>query len=164
MKYQWIVLLFAICVVACQSPSPSKWTSVKYIMGKPSLVNLNLGDTAQSIGDILSYEATLSDTSGNIVGEVMGENITIDVVEGDSLNPINSVERTGMVIFNFGNENEIIVDGMNSAYKGEVKMKMGVTQLRPIIGGTGIYKGIKGQLFATPTENGTYSLVFEMKN
>lgn len=164
MKLLSILSFIALFSFACKDSSKIRWTKATYIMDKPVLVNLNLGDTAQSHGDLTAYEGVLKDTAGKIVGEVLGINTVIDLMDGDSLQPVHNIERSGMLVFNFGDENEIVVDGANSAHKGQQKMKMGMPQSKAIVGGTGIYKGIKGVMTSTPEQDSTYTVVFDIKN
>lgn len=143
--------------------SGSNWTSEKYIMDPPELTNLNFGDSSQSHGDKTIFEADLRDTIGNVVGEVLGEKINVDILDGDSIEPVYNIVRTGLTVFDFGDEHQIMVDGHTTSKRGEQKMIKGIPQTKPIIGGTGRYKGIRGQMTSTPNENGTYTVVFEMK-
>jgi hypothetical protein len=158
------ILLSTFCfLIGCQDQSDSNWVIEKYIMDSPKLTYLNLGDSSQSHGDELFYEANLRDTAGNVVGEALGHKMTVDIMDGDSTQPVYKTVRTGMSFFDFGDENQLMVDGHTLTRKGEQKMIKGLPQKLGIIGGTGRYKGVRGELTATPNENGTYTFVFEMK-
>ena len=163
MKKIFLLLLTVCFLMGCQEQSSSNWVSEKYIMDVPVLVNLNLGDSSHSHGDQHFFEGILRDTVGNVVGEVLGQKITIDLMDGDSTQPIYKTVRTGMTVFDFRDENQIMVDGHTLTKQGEQKMIKGLAQTLPIMGGTGRYKGIRGQLTATPNENGTYTFAFEIK-
>lgn len=127
------------------------------------MVNINIGDTTHDHGDGMAFEAVLRDTSGKVVGEVLGWLITVDIMDGDSANPTHVVERMGTMVYNFGNENEIVVQGGTSYHKGEQQMKLGISQKRAIVGGTGKFKGIDGEVTTTRNNDGSYLHVLEMK-
>lgn len=163
MKQFLVIFTAAVFLLSCQNQTASKWSTIKFIQGKPNLVHLNLGDSAHGHGDGMAFEASIKDTSGVEVGEVLGWLITVDIMEGDSVNPIHVSERLGTMVFNFGNENEIVAQGGTSYHKGEQQMKLGLAQKRAITGGTGKYKGIMGEVTTTRNEDGTYLHVLDIK-
>ena len=118
MKQILIIFSAALLLLSCQNQSSSRWTIIKFIQGEPNLVHLNLGDSAHGHGDGTAFEAPLMDTSGVEVGEVLGWLVTVDIVEGDSANPIHVSERLGTMVFNLGDENEIVAQGGTSYHKG----------------------------------------------
>ncbi len=148
---------------ACQQQTESKWEIITFKQDKPALVHLNLGDTATSHGDGMAFEAAIRDTTGKVAGEVVGWLITVDIMDGDSTNPINITERIGSMVFNLGNENEIVAQGGTSYQPGSLQMKEGLSQKRAIVGGTGIYKGIEGEVTTTRNDDGTYTHVLDIK-
>lgn len=163
MKNLLILLFVGLLAVGCQQSSSSKWTTIKLIQGEPILVNLNLGDTSQTHGDGMAFEAPIKDTAGNPVGEVLGWLVTVDIMDGDSANPVNITERIGTIIFNFGEESEIIAQGGTSYLKGNQQMQYGILQKRAIVGGTGKYKGVNGEVTTTRNDDGTYTHVLDFK-
>ncbi|MEY4628554.1 MAG: hypothetical protein RLZZ595_880 [Bacteroidota bacterium] len=161
---QFLVIFTAACfLLSCQNQTASKWSTIKFIQGNPALVHLNLGDTAHGHGDGMAFEASIKDTSGVEVGEVLGWLVTVDIMEGDSANPIHISERLGTMVFNLGDENEIVAQGGTSYHKGEQQMKLGIAQKRAIVGGTGKYKGISGEVTTSRNEDGTYMHVLDVK-
>lgn len=162
MKNLFTLILLSIVFVSCQQSS-SKWTTIKFVQEKPVLVHLNLGDTANSHGDGMAFEAAIKDTAGNKAGEVLGWLVTVDIVDGDSINPVHITERIGTMVFNLGEENEIIAQGGTSYQKGEQQMKSGLQQKRAIVGGTGKYKGVNGEVTTTRNDDGTYTHVLDVK-
>ena len=163
MKQLLVIFSAAYFLLSCQNQNASKWTTIKFIQGNPALVDLNLGDTANGHGDGMAFEAPIKDTSGVEVGEVLGWLVTVDIMDGDSANPINISERIGTMIFNLGDENEIIAQGGTSYNKGKQQMENGLSQKRAIVGGTGKYKGIAGEVITTRNEDGTYTHVLDLK-
>jgi hypothetical protein len=163
MKYLLFSAFVFSLLTGCKQESQSSWQTIKFIQDKPALVHLNLGDTAHSHGDGMAFEAVIKDTAGNVAGEVMGWLITVDIMDGDSTSPVHIAERIGSMVFNFGDENEIVAEGATSYHHGERQMKEGISQKRAIVGGTGKYKGIKGEVTTTRNEDGTYLHVLDVK-
>ena len=162
MKNLFTLLLLSIVFVSCQSTA-SKWTTIKFIQEKPVLVHLKLGDNAHSHGDGMAFEAAIKDTTGNNVGEVLGWLVTVDIMDGDSASPVHIADRLGTTVFNLGDENEIIAQGGTSYHEGEQQMKFGLSQKRAIVGGTGKYKGVNGEVPTTRNDDGTYTHVLDVK-
>ncbi len=67
------------------------------------------------------------------------------------------------MVFNLGDENEIVAQGGTSYHQGQAQMKEGLSQKRAVVGGTGIYKGIAGEVTTTRNEDGTYTHVLDVK-
>ena len=159
-------LLFTIIVstilLACQEKSTSSWTNIKLTQDVPSLVRLNLGDSSEGHGDGMAFEASLRDTAGNEVGEVLGWLITVDLLDGDSLNKIYKTDKFGSMVIKLGDD-EIIAQGRTYYSQDQKLMKSGVPQRRAIVGGTGKYKGVTGQITTTRNEDGTYTHELEVK-
>jgi hypothetical protein len=160
-----IILVFAatIYLLSCQNQPAEKWETQKFIQDNPSLTQINLGDTTHDHGDGIAWESPLRDTIGNIVGEAYGLLITIDIMDGDSTNPSYIRERIGTSVFNFGDENEIITDGIVSFHDGQQRLKVGLTQIFPIVGGTGKYKGVEGEFSVTRQADSTNVYIFNIK-
>jgi hypothetical protein len=160
-----IILVFstAIFLLSCQNQPASKWETLKFIQVNPQLTTLNLGDSAHGHGDLRAWEATLRDTLGNNVGESMGWSVIVDIMDGDSANPNYITERTGLRILNFGDENEIVGSGITIHHKGEQRMKLDLSLVYPIIGGTGKYKGAEGEFTVTRNSDTSYIYLITIK-
>lgn len=163
MKQVFAIFTAAFFLLSCQNQTGSAWQTLTYIQDKPFLTHVNLGDTAHGHGDGMAYEATLKDTTGTTVGEVLGWIITVDIMDGDSANPAHFTERIGTMVIKFDEENKIIASGGTSNHKGEQVMKLGIDQKRAVVGGTGKYKGIKGEITTSRNEDGTYKHVLDVK-
>jgi hypothetical protein len=163
MKKFLSIFTAAFFLLSCQNQSSSGWQTLTYIQEKPLLTHVNLGDSSHGHGDGMAYEATLKDTTGTSVGEVLGWLITVDIMDGDSANPVYISESIGTMVFNLGEENEIVAQGGIIYHKGEKLMKLGLAQKRAIVGGTGKYKGIMGEVTTTRNDSGTYTHVLDFK-
>ena len=161
---QFLVIFSAVFfLLSCQNQAGSDWQTLTFTQDKPFLTHVNLGDTAHGHGDGMAYEAVLKDTAGKPVGEVLGWMITVDIMDGDSANPAYITERIGTMVIKFDEENKIIASGGTINSKGEQVMKLGIGQKRAVVGGTGKYKGIKGEVTTTRNEDGTYMHVLDVK-
>jgi len=163
MKQFLVIFTAAFFLLSCQNQTGSAWQTLTFIQEKPFLTHVNLGDTAHGHGDGMAFEAVLKDTAGTAVGELLGWMITADIVDGDSANPVHITERIGTMVFNFDDENKITASGGTSYKKGEVLMDPEVSQKKAVVGGTGKYKGIKGEVTTTRSEDGTYRHVLDVK-
>jgi hypothetical protein len=163
MKQFLAIFTAAFFLLSCQNQTGSAWQTMTYIQEKPLLTHVNLGDTAHGHGDGMAFEAVLKDTAGTAVGEVLGWMVTVDIVDGDSANPVHITDRIGTMVIKFDDENKIIVSGGTSYKKGEEIMEPEVSQKRAVVGGTGKYKGIKGEVTTIRKENGTYTHVLDVK-
>lgn len=163
MKQMFLVFGTVIFLLSCQNQPASKWETMKFIYDTPSLTHINLGDSAVGHGDGLAWEAPFRDTLGNIVGTAYGFVITIDMMDGDSANPSHVIERTGTTIFDFGDENEIIGESLFSFHNGQKRLKVGLSQVFPVVGGTGKYKGVEGEFSVTRQSDSTNVYLFNIK-
>ena len=163
MKQFLAIFTAALFLLSCQNQTGSAWQTLTYIQDKPVLIHVNLGDTAHGHGDGMAFEAVLKDTTGKAVGEVLGWIVTVDIVDGDSANLIKVSDRIGTMVFDLGDENEIIAQGGTSYHHGEQQMKLGIAQKRAIVGGTGKYKGVEGEITTTRHDDGTYTHVLDIK-
>ena len=160
MKQIILVLATAIYLLSCQNQPVAKWETLEFILGKRQLTTLNLGDSAHGHGDGRAWKATLSDTLGNIVGNAFGWTVTIDIMDGDSANPKYITERTALSILNFGDENEIVIQGIYGEHHGEQRISLA---LDPIVGGTGKYKGAEGEMKVTRKADSTIAVLLNIK-
>ena len=163
MKQIILVFATAIYLLSCQNQPVSKWETLKLIQDNPLVTQINLGDPAHGHGDGTAFEAPLRDTLGNIVGEALGWTVTVDIMDGDLTNPKILKERIGTSVFNLGDENEIVGSRITSYYDGEQRLKLGLPQVYPIMGGTGKYKGIEGEFSATRQADSSYVYFFNFK-
>jgi hypothetical protein len=163
MKQILLVFTAAFFLLSCQNQNGSSWQTMTFIQDKPLLSHVNLGDSAHGHGDGMAYEAILKDTTGTAVGEVLGWMVTVDIVDGDSANSVHITERIGTMVIKFDDENKIVASGGISYKSGEQLMKIGIAQKRAVVGGTGKYKGVKGEVTTSRNVDGTYKHVLDVK-
>ncbi len=163
MKQFLVIFTAAFFLLSCQNQTGSDWQTLTFIQEKPILTNVNLGDTAHGHGDGMAFEAVLKDTAGTEVGEVLGWMTTVDIEDGDSANPVYITDRIGTMVLKFDEENKIIASGGTSYKKGEQEMNIEIPQKRAVVGGTGKYKGIKGEVTTSRNKDGIYKHVLSVK-
>jgi len=163
MKQFIVIFSAAFFLLSCQNQTGSTWQTLTFTQDKPFLTHLNLGDTAHGHGDGMAFEAVLKDTTGTAVGEVLGWMVTVDIADGDSANTVHMTDRIGTMVFKFDDENKIVASGGTVYHKGEQIMKLGIEQKRAVVGGTGKYRGIKGEVTTSRNEDGTYKHVLDVK-
>jgi hypothetical protein len=163
MKQVIVIFTAAFFLLSCQNQTGSAWQTLTFIQEKPLLTHVNLGDTAHGHGDGMAFEAVLKDTAGTEVGEVLGWLVTVDIVDGNSANPVYITDRIGTIVLKFDEENKIIATGGTSYNKGEQEMNIEIPQKRAVVGGTGKYKGIKGEVTTSRNNDGIYKHVLSVK-
>jgi hypothetical protein len=163
MKQFLAIFTAALFLLSCQNQADSSWQTLTFIADKALLTHVNLGDTAHGHGDGMAFEGVLKDTAGATVGEVLGWVVTVDIVDGDSANPVHITDRVGTMVFKFDEDNKIVASGGTSYRKGEQQIDIGIAQKRAVVGGTGKYKGIKGEVSTKRNEDGTYTHVLDVK-
>jgi len=163
MKQFLAIFTAALFLLSCQNQAGSSWQTLTLIAHTTALTHVNLGDTAHGHGDGMAFEGVLKDTAGATVGEVLGWVVTVDIVDGDSANPVHITDRVGTMVFNFDEDNKIVASGGTSYRKGEQQIDIGIAQKRAVVGGTGKYKGIKGEVSTKRNEDGTYTHVLDVK-
>lgn len=142
-------------LVSCQQPAKD-WSSMTIIQDKPQLTNVTLGDSLHRHGDGLAYEAILRDSAGTRVGDLLGWLITVAIEDGGGINAENMVEKIGTMVFNLGGDDVVALGG--SLYpQGQKIMKEGQPQKRTLVGGTGKYRGITGEVHTTRISDSTYT-------
>jgi hypothetical protein len=163
MKQFLAIFTAALFLLSCQNQADSSWQTLTFIADKAFLTHVNIGDSAHGHGDGTAFEGVLKDTAGATVGEVLGWLVTVDIVDGDSANPVYITDRVGTMVFKFDEDNKIVTSGGVIYPKGEQQMDIGIAQKRAVVGGTGKYKGIKGEVTTTRNEDGTYKHVLDVK-
>jgi hypothetical protein len=156
MKKFVLSMLIMALVVSCQQ-SKTEWATRKILQDKPQLSTVNLRDTALDQGDGVAFEAVLRDTTGTEVGEVHGWLVAIDLEDSITKAANNNlVDKIGTMVVNLDGD-DIVVVGETSYNRGQQVMKDNMVQKRAIIGGTGKYRGITGEVLTTRNSDGTHT-------
>ena len=115
-----------------------------------------------SPGDAYYSNAPLHWTPGGAVtGEVFG---TKTLVKPSSLETPNAEQRATLLFFTFSDrKDQIIVAGVPDYLPNVPEFNANVPVLRAVLGGTGKYEGVRGQLSSTRNQDGSYKQVFSLK-
>lgn len=153
-------LLVSTLMAACSPPStnPSTETLTIY-QDAPVLKPLDLGPPGNSLGDAYYFSAPLHSSPGGLVtGEVFGSKTLFKVAA--EANP-NSEKRATLLFFTFGDgQDQIIAFGAADYPPTTAEFNAGQPVVRAILGGTGKYMGVRGQLTSTRNTDGSYTQVF----
>ena len=159
-------LLFISLVIinACNAPDKSaEWQSMTLIKSKPEHVLVDDLDGTREHGEKIFYEAGLSDQAGKPVGQLLAEHVIVDLPGEDGVGSPTLEERFTTLALVFDDGDEIMVMGALVYPANERLMQANEPQMRSIIGGTGKYKGIRGQMKTTRNQDETYILSLEYK-
>jgi hypothetical protein len=133
-------------------------TELTMIQEAPELTQVDLGADGASHGDLLMFEAALLGEDGEN-GTLTGFLLTADLPDDDGE---MLEERIGSLVFHLGGEDSIVVHGGSVYPEGGVEMETASGQVRAVIGGTGEYIGVRGQVTTTRNEDQTYEHRFEL--
>lgn len=155
MRAIFSLLISIIILGSCQSSS--QWETMKLYNGKPSITVINLGDSTHGHGDGTAYEGELMDSTGKVVGEYISWYVTVDVEKSDTVKSNHFSEKILTIVLNFGPDDEIIIQGGAFHPVDNHMIKQSVpARKRAIVGGTGKYRGIRGEVVPYRKEDGTY--------
>ncbi len=138
---------------------------MKIKQDKPQLYFINLRDSSLNQGDGLTYEAVLRDTTGKQIGEIHGWTVTVDLSDPENSSLQGTVDKIGTLVLNI--EGDDIVGLGEVGYKeGQSLINVGQTQKRAILGGTGKYRGIYGEIQTTRNSDSTYTheLIYKLQD
>ena len=144
--------LVAACVAGCSSSSTLEFTVEQ---APPVLTRVQLGDQGPSHGDLLAFESTIS-RDGEVVGELTGMLTTVDLAVPAGTGREALEERFGTLVFRFGDTDTIVANGSSVYPVGEAEMAEETPQVRAVLGGTGSYLGVTGQVTTTRQGGGAY--------
>lgn len=150
-----VAALSASLLMACSDDAPSTLIVRHGVVPAPTLIDS--GDPGPSPGDvrIFHFDAETSD------GEPVVTNWVMTTTAVDS--PASGVESrvaTGVFAFGDGTDDQILLEGV-AFYPGNgATLKVSKTALRAIVGGSGRYAGVTGDVASTQFEDGTWEHVF----
>jgi hypothetical protein len=160
-----LCVILAIALVSCENKTSNQWTTLSLVQDKPVIVNINLNekDTTKDAGDEFAFEAKLRDTANNEVGTVLGMLVTVTLPHNAGVDSNNQEEKLSEIAYHFSDTDGLVVEGINGYAVNSPVMPINVPQLRAIVGGTGKYKGARGQVTLVHKEDGKYYHTLEYK-
>lgn len=139
----------------------SGWQTMTLIQTKPVLVEVADGDGIREHGEGMVFEAKLNDQSGKPVAQLLGHHTIVDTPGDDGIGDPSVEERITTLSIVIDNGDEIVAHGADVYPADQKIIKADVPQYRALIGGTGTYKGIRGQVKTTRNGDETYTHILE---
>ncbi len=134
-------------------------TIIKINQEAPNIIHIDLDKDGVSHGDLLAFDADVI-TNNNVKGILSGYLLTIFIPEE---NHEAFQEKMVQMVFDFGEGNTIVVGGKAVyPHKDKSEMIKNQPQLRAIIGGTGTFIGVRGQIATNRNSDGTYEHLIEL--
>jgi hypothetical protein len=152
--------MLVVCVSAACSDDSDK-TSLTVYEDAPTLNPVDIGPPGNSPGDAYYFFAALRDQPGGAVtGQVYGTKTMVKPPAPD--NP-NLEQRATMLFFVFANsQDQIVVAGVPDYPPTASQFQANQPVLRAVLGGTGKYNGVGGQLTSTRNPDGSYKQEFSL--
>jgi len=165
--FQWMVtglaaLFASVLVTACGAHSSNQSTeNFTVYEDAPKMSLLDLGAPGNSLGDVYHFSAPLhSERGGPVTGEVIGSKTLVKVAT--DANP-NLERRATLLFFTFADrKDQIIAFGVADYTPSAPEFDAGQPAVRAILGGTGKYMGVRGQVISTRNADGSYTQVFTL--
>ena len=159
-----ILFIPLFVITACNAPDKqAEWQTMTLYGSSVVLIEVHDGDEMREHGEQLFYEAKLSDQAGKSVGQALGMAVIVDMPGDDKVDKPATEERFVTMAIVFEDGDEIMTMGAFEIPENEKYVPTNVPQSRAIIGGTGKYMGIRGQMKVTRNADDTFSLTLEYK-
>ena len=164
---QWMVtglaaLFASVLITACGAHSSKQSTeSFTVYEDAPNMSLLDLGAPGNSLGDVYHFSAPLhSERGGPVTGEVIGSKTLVKVAT--DANP-NLERRATLLFFTFADrKDQIIAFGVADYKPSAPEFDAAQAAVRAILGGTGKYMGVRGQVTSTRNTDDSYTQVFTL--
>src|SRR5204863_2672100 len=147
-------LLASTLMAACglRSPNSSTETFTVY-QDAPKMKQLDLGEPGNGPGDVYHFFAPLhSSPGGPVIGEVFGSKTLVKLAT--DANP-DTEQRATLLSFTFSDrQDQIIALGVADYSPAAGEVNADKLRARAILGGTGKYMGVRGQLSSTRNADG----------
>jgi len=139
------------------------WQTLSFSQDVPILLEVYTDKSQRKHGDRIFFEANLRDSTGEIAAQLIGMMTIADIPGDDSIGQISMEERFTTMEIIFPDGDVISITGANVYPVNQVIMQAQMPQQRVIVGGTGKYKGIRGQITTTRNDDETYTHVLEYR-
>jgi hypothetical protein len=162
---KYSLILFSVIVLSsCNAPEQKgAWETITFNQSKPILVDINDGDEIREHGEQVFFEAKMSDADGNAVAQLIGMQHIADLPEEDGIGNAMVEERFTNMAIVFSDVDKIMISGAIIYPMNQRTMQIDDPQVMAIIGGTGKYKGIRGQVTTTRKAEELYTQVLEYR-
>lgn len=151
------VAALAVGAVACSSNDEEGVRTLVIRQEDPILQGVDLTQTGATVGDLLFFEAVITDEAGT-VGELLGSLATAQL---PSPNSQTIEERLGNLVFSFGDDTLVVI-GATEYPSDQSEMRASLPQVRAVVGGTGRFLGAGGEVTSERMDDGTYTHTFTL--
>lgn len=159
----------ALALLAACSGDTATTTTLTITQQSPELGSFEIPVAGDGLGiltpnadlppaGVLVFDAEITDPDGR-EGILIGYLLAADLPDARAGTTLE--ERIGTLVYAFG-EDELVVTGGASYPLDNAEMAAGQPQRRTVVGGTGKYLGIRGEVVTTRNTDGTYSHVFTL--
>jgi hypothetical protein len=183
-KWIYVILAALLMVSFGMAESILTNTTEQFTVEEDNLRGITFIDippVGPSLGDAFYFNGTLhsENETGPIIGELFGSTTVVRLAPGKAIEVDNRPrlqrptpyenatdttapeQRLIYMIFAFNNKtDQIVVGGVADYLPQDSKMLLNQTAVRPILGGTGKYLGVRGQLVTSRDADGNYTHVF----
>jgi hypothetical protein len=157
-----VLLLMMPGVLAVNASSNTSATEqIIFYQDPPNLTAVDVPPLDKSHGDAYYFNASLrSEKDGPVIGELFGIK-TVDKLS--SLRTTGSEQRLTSLIFTFNNKtDQIVVAGVVDYPAQEGQFMLNEPVVRAVLGGTGKFMGVRGQVVSTRNNDSSYNHVFTL--
>ena len=130
-------------------------TSLTLLQAKPHIVMVNSGATAQD-GIVEFFSGDLTTEAGADAGVLAGTILIVDVTDG----PRGDHEARDRTLTFDTPDGEIQAEGLSYYPDNELELALSQPVVIAVVGGTGKYLGVKGEVKTTHLADGSYEHVF----
>ncbi len=157
-----VLVASVLIAIGCSGTEEgTDWQTMTLIGAKPVIVELSDGDGVREDGEGMVFEAELDDQSGKPVARLLGHHLIVDTPGDDGIGDPSLEERFVTLSMIFESGDAILVQGANVYPADQRLLKADAPQYRAIVGGTGAYKGIRGQVKTTRNGDETFTHVLD---
>jgi hypothetical protein len=153
--------LLLLLGAACSSDKGETKISLTVYEDAPTLAPVDVGTPGNSPGDAYYFFAHLrSQPGGAVTGELYGTKTLVKPALPDKP---DTEQRATTLYFTLANrQDQIVVAGVPDYPPNAPEFKANLPVLRAVLGGTGKYKGVRGELSSTRNPDSSYKQVFSL--
>lgn len=154
----------ALALSACSSaPKASEsasrpFTTLVVQQKAPIMVDVDLGTPGKSVGDLYIFDAAVTDSQGR-KGALTGTLLVADIADPKTGKVLET--RVGELIFILDGD-QLLAKGASVYPRTDREMEVNKPQVRAVIGGTGRFVGVDGDVSTVRNADGTYTHTFRL--
>lgn len=124
----------------------------------PIFVDVDIKAAGKSVGDLYIFGAAVTDSKGR-TGSLTGTLLVVDAVDPSTGKVWET--RLGDLTFILGGE-QVLVKGASVYPRANREMEVNKPQVRAVVGGTGSFVGVDGEVSTVRNADGTYTHTFRL--